>query len=259
MQPLDLAGIAHLALALAPSPLLRYQQRGRHVLREGLAFTTWNKPGPSFNKVAVFGPSPPLERVLELANEFYAGQPGGYGLLFEADREHPIEVAVRARGWTVVEEEPALVMPGLPSIPPPPDGLTIRCLTTEAELPLFYQLLEAGFEVPPGSLDSLRPAPACVHDGDIAFLAGEMDGRTIGSSALCCVDSIAVIAGVAVLPAYRRRGYGTALTWAALAEAAGRGCTRAVLNAGPLSYALYCRMGFLPACRHRTYAAPAPV
>src|SRR5205085_8335033 len=73
------------ALVLTSPPWLRHQKQGRYQLSEGVAFTASDLPGPSFNKVAVFGPSPPLERLLTLAAKFYAGHEGAYGIMVEAD------------------------------------------------------------------------------------------------------------------------------------------------------------------------------
>jgi GNAT superfamily N-acetyltransferase len=71
------------------------------------------------------------------------------------------------------------------------------------------------------------------------------------------VGTTACIAGVAVLPEYRRRGFGTGITGAAIMAAAAVGCTAATLRSGPMSLGLYQRMGFLPAVVHRTYGVPA--
>ncbi len=68
------------------------------------------------------------------------------------------------------------------------------------------------------------------------------------------VGRIGSIMGVATVPAFRRRGLGTALTWAAVREGAARGCTRATLAAQGASFDLYRKMGFVHVCNHRAYA-----
>jgi predicted N-acetyltransferase YhbS len=67
---------------------------------------------------------------------------------------------------------------------------------------------------------------------------------------------VADINGVRVLPEFRRRGFGTALTWATVAEAARLGCHAAVLTSTEMGYAVYVRMGFHPVCTLRTYVPP---
>jgi ribosomal protein S18 acetylase RimI-like enzyme len=251
----DLVAVAHRGLALAPSPLMRYLPGTRFTVREGVALWSWPLAGPSFNKAALLGPTPPLERVLQLTGDFFGGE-GGFGLLFEAETQHPVEAEVVAREWRVVEDEPALVMPRLKAPPSLPDGLTIRRLSEPSELAACYETATAGFEMVPGSFDPMIPHASCVHDPQIAYFVGLCEGRPVTVATLLSVEGIAVIAGVATLPAFRRRGFGRAITWAAIAEAAARGCTAATLNASDMSYPMYVEMGFIPVCKHRTYALP---
>ena len=62
--------------------------------------------------------------------------------------------------------------------------------------------------------------------------------------------------GVVTHPEFRRRGYGTALTWAAIAAARAMGARAALLGATPLGYPVYLKMGFTPICTMRTYEPP---
>jgi GNAT superfamily N-acetyltransferase len=266
MNPADLRMIAHRGLALGYSPMLRHQERGRYALREGVAFTSWGLPGADFNKVAVLGPAPPLARVLELATEFYAGSPDGYVILVEADAGHPVEAELRGRGWQVREDEPALVLPALPPLPPAPPGLEIRPVTDAAGRRDFIAVMAAGFgaptaeglpEPPPEGYDAMGPSLACALDPDVVLLTGYADERPVSIALVYRVDEIAGVTGVATVPAYRRRGFARALTWAVIHEGAARGCTCATLGGLGASYTMYVGMGFLHVCNHRTYAPPA--
>jgi GNAT superfamily N-acetyltransferase len=267
MNPDDLRTIAHRALAVVPSPLLRLMPRGRHEIREGVTLYSWAMPGPSFNKAAVFGPAPPLERVLALAGEFFGGDPSGFGVMVEADAGHPIEAELRSRGWTVLEDEPALVMPALTAPPPCPAELEVCRVTDEATHREFARAVHAGFaaataEYAHGAVpetpdtDSFYISLAAALDPDIALMVGRVDGQPVSTALMFRTEETACITGVATVPAYRRRGYGKALTWAVIAEGAARGCRRAALNALGASYPLYLGMGFQHVCNHRTYAAP---
>ena len=62
--------------------------------------------------------------------------------------------------------------------------------------------------------------------------------------------------GVATFEDHRGRGYGSAVSRAALVHAAGHGCANAALRSGPKSVPVYERLGFRYVCQHRTYAAP---
>ena len=122
----ELAPIAHRGLLLRPSSLLRTQRGGRHEMREGVALFSWGMSGPSFNKAVALGPTPSLDRILELAVAFFGNAQAGFGVLVHADTGHPVEAELRARGWAIVEDEPALVMPTIPSAPPAVSSARIR-------------------------------------------------------------------------------------------------------------------------------------
>jgi ribosomal protein S18 acetylase RimI-like enzyme len=230
-----------------------------------VALIAWDFAGPSFNKAVVVGPSPSLKRVRELADAFVAGTEGGYGILVEADRGHPLEAQLRAAGWQVAEDEPALVMPHLPEPPVLPAALEVRPVRDDAGRRDFIAVTAAGFgaptaegaaEVPVEAFDTFAPSLAAALDADVAVLVGYVGGRPVASSVFHRVDEAALITGVATVPEFRRRGLGRALTWCAVAAGARRGCTCAALNALGASYPLYLSMGFRHVVNHRTYAAP---
>ncbi|HZY89296.1 MAG TPA: hypothetical protein VFE78_31025, partial [Gemmataceae bacterium] len=206
MASTDLRLIAHRGLALRPSPMLRHQKKGRYALREGVALTDWGLPAPGFKKAAVLGPSPPLGRVRELAAEFFGGN--DYGVLVEADASHPVEAELRAGGWSVTEDEPALVLPTLPELPPRPPELTIRRVTDVASRRDAIAVMAAGFGAPTADLgeslsaeamDSFGPSLACALDPDVAVLVGYAGGRPVSAAVLHRVEEIACITGVATV------------------------------------------------------------
>jgi len=252
----DLRAIAHRAMALGPFPWLRHCLDGRHEVKEGIAFTAQDMPGPGFNFAAVVGPAPPPERVFALAAAFFAGRAGGYGILVEADAGHPVEAAMQARGWTVAEDEPALVLPVMPPLPATAPGLSIQRALDEAALREWTDVLAAAFGLPAETAAENLPTVSYAHDPDLALLLGHCEGRAVAAAMFYRVADLAGIAGVAVVPGYRGRGFGTAITRAAAGEGAVRGCRAAALRSGPLGLSLYRRMGFVHACNHRTYAAP---
>jgi GNAT superfamily N-acetyltransferase len=253
--------LAHEAMSLAPSPWLRYH-KGRHEIQEGIALHLQEPSGPSFNYAAVLTVAPPMDRVLALANAFFAGHKGGYGILVEGDAAHPLEAELRERGWVVFEDEPALVMPRLviPQVQldeQTRDHLQIFLIADEAGIADFSAVLIEAFAMSVEMQGVFRTTIEEAQDPDIAILTAYFDGKPVAAVTLLCTAGIAVLAGVATLAAYRGRGIGAAVSRAALAEGMRRGCTSAALRSGPLSEPLYRRLGFLPACRHRTYVDPS--
>src|SRR5262249_4034489 len=138
--------IAHKGMAIGPSPFLQYQKTANYQYREGVAFTRQDLEGPGFNYAAVVGPAPPLARILELCRPFFAGCPGGYGILVEADAGHPVEAEMQKRFWPVAEDEPALVLPSLPANFFCPPDLHIRRIKDPEGLALMRETLGKGFE-----------------------------------------------------------------------------------------------------------------
>jgi GNAT superfamily N-acetyltransferase len=69
-------------------------------------------------------------------------------------------------------------------------------------------------------------------------------GEPCAISTLLCAPKAAGIYHVTTLPAYRGRGFGRALTLAAMQAGREQGCTSAVLFATPEGYPLYKKLGF---------------
>ena len=265
MTDREMIAVAHKGLLIGPSPLLRHNPIGRRAEREGVVLTYWGPVGAALNKVTVVGPSPPLARILELAEEFFGPDSGGFGVVVEADAGHPVEDELRVAGWAVFEDEPALVLPSIPVAPPPPAGLEVRRVRDAEGRRDLLRVLAAGFGDPTSeggtelsldAFDSFAPSVACALDPDVSLLVGYLDGEPASSAFLYAVGPIAGITGVATVPAYRRRRIGTAVTWEALREGTARGCTCATLAALGASYDLYRKMGFIRVCNHRAYGAP---
>ena len=56
--------------------------------------------------------------------------------------------------------------------------------------------------------------PASLDDPDMRYFIGRVNGQAVSTSIGVISDGVVGIFGVATKPAYRRRGYGTAMTWA---------------------------------------------
>ncbi|HMF14205.1 MAG TPA: GNAT family N-acetyltransferase [Gemmataceae bacterium] len=251
-----LRAIAHRAMALAPSPWLRHTRTGKHAVRDGVVYVRQDYADPGFNFAAVLGPSPPLAKILAVAEDFYAALPGRYGILVEGDAGHPVEAELRAAGWQVAEDEPALVLPRIPKPLPAPYGLEIRKLTDPSDLRRQFEMLGAAFDTPIETMEKMMPPPSLLSDPDITVFAGICDGKYVSGGMSIRIDGIGTVHGVATLPSYRHRGFGRALTWAAVHEGAKHGCATAALRASGASFDMYRRMGFVHVCNHRTYAKP---
>jgi GNAT superfamily N-acetyltransferase len=258
IPPTDRRAVAHAALCLTEPPYLKHYRNGRFRTWNGVAFTASALPGPGFCFAAVLHPDAPrLDDLLPVTREFFAGCGHGWGVLVEGDAGHPMEAELRARGWAVDEDEPAFVLDDIRQAGnvtrPVGSPLAVRVTDDNAA---FHAVTSAAFQAPPELADLITPSPEFARDPDIALFIGSVDGVDVSAVGYSRSGSTAVLWGTATLEAHRGRGYGEAVSRAALAHAAGRGCTNAALRSGPKSIPLYERLGFRYVCQHRTYRAP---
>ncbi len=231
-----------------PSPLQRYYPGYvRHVVHDDLVLIADGGTGPDFNCVAVLGPLSPAQ-VFTRADAFFAGT--GYSVLIESEVAQPMEDALRAAGWHLDEEEPALVLTPIPvPLPAPLTNLTIRPVTTETGFADFIGVTKTP--------SRYVPSLAAATDPAVTLLVGYRDGAPVATARIACYGAVAEVTGVVTVPAIRRQGIGTAMTWAAIEESVRRGCTAITLTASTMGYPVYLRMGFVPVCTYRTYLPPA--
>lgn len=230
-----------------PSALRRYQAApGRLEVDGDVVLLASAVPGPDYNFVTVLGPATP-EHVFARAEAFYGGEP--YGVIVEVEQAGTLEAALRAAGWELDEEEPALVLTPLPPGPPPPAELAIQRVATEAALDAFFAIT--------GTSRHRVPSVAAALDPDVALFVGYVAGVPVATSRITVHGPVGDINGVVTKDEYRRRGFGAAMTWAAITYGRGRGCTAMTLTATAMGYPVYRRMGFVPVCAFRTYLPPA--
>jgi GNAT superfamily N-acetyltransferase len=241
-----LRAIAHASL-MAPSPLERYRPAPpRRATHGAVTLVSAGDAGPDFNAAIVLGPARP-DAVFALAAAFF--DDAAYSIVVEVGVAPGVEDELQRRGWQRDEEEAALVFSPPPAVvPPTPAALTIRRVIDASGLDAFRSVTETPSVVLPSLAAALDPA--------VALLVGYDAGCPVATARLTQLGSITEITGVVTVPAARRRGYGTALTWAALAEGRARGGSAAVLTATEMGYPVYVRMGFRPVGVYRTYLPP---
>ncbi len=251
--------LAHAALCLTEPPYLKHYRRGRFRAWRGVSLVASELPGPGFCFAAVLGDNAPsLGELLPVAREFFAGCEQGWGVLVEGGAGHPMEAELLSRGWLVAEDEPAYVLHDLAAIRVRAGSeLAVRVVQAQADADAWIAVTMAAFQAPPEMAAMMLPSLAYALDPDIALFVGSAGGVDVTAAGYSRSDTTAVLWGVATLEEYRGRGYGDAVSRAALAHAAGRGCTTVALRSGPKSVPVYERLGFRYVCQHRTYAAPA--
>jgi ribosomal protein S18 acetylase RimI-like enzyme len=141
------------------------------------------------------------------------------------------------------------------------DGVEVRLATSSDDLPLLNAVAQVGFNNPGSAVGPLDlEAARKVVNRDPAEVAFRQERMRTGRSVMAVayigdqpvgvgshnpLDSVTEIVGVAVLPAFRRRGIAAALTGLLVADALSRGVRTVFLSANDTAISrIYQRIGF---------------
>lgn len=236
--------------------LARSAEAGEVVEDAGVLYVSFGVPVALLN--AAFVTAPPAgggaDALVERARSFF-GQRGLPFLLRMPDAVAPtVQDAARRAGMAELDPLPGMMLdPVPPALPPRPAGLVLRrAQPGEHSMEDYRRVLSKGFEVPPGLAQIFAAGPA-VAAGDVLPLVGYLGGEAVACSAMLLTDSVAGIYNVAVVPGQRRRGFGEALTWAAVAAGREAGAGVAVLQSSPLGEPVYRKMGFRTVTRYHQF------
>lgn len=136
---------------------------------------------------------------------------------------------------------PAMVLNPIPELPPPASGVSVSVVRPET-YEAFLKILVASGIAANWAL-RIFPKRWIGLAGQGYFLA-HLDGRPAGISVAVHTGESGGIYSVATIEEARRRGVGSAVTWAAVAAIRDWGCTSAVLQSSALGYPVYQAMGF---------------
>ena len=139
-------------------------------------------------------------------------------------------------------------------------GFDIRPVRTDADLTAWTVPLYEGFGSPAGPDQRFRQLAAKAGlgpEGPLHHFIGYQDGQPAACATLSVGRHGASIDNVATCDRFRRRGWGSAMTRHAMAEAGRLGCTLVCLEASDMGLGLYQRLGFREGYRREVFALPA--
>jgi len=129
-----------------------------------------------------------------------------------------------------------------------PDGLAIRRVTDEAGLADHCSIVAEAFGLPLEIARALMPDEALAHE---PLYVGYVDDEPVVTALTYTGDGTVGIYNVATREAWRRRGFGAAITRHALLDAAAAGATVATLQSSSAGQGVYESLGFREVARYR--------
>jgi GNAT superfamily N-acetyltransferase len=137
---------------------------------------------------------------------------------------------------------PNLVLDPAPEPPRPAVGVEVARVGTSCRLEDFLDVsVELGL---PRELALRVFSPAFAADPDVQLFTGWLEGRPAGTSLAIRSADVSGVYNVGVVPTARRRGVGTALTWASVEAGRAWGCEPIALQASEMALPMYEAMGF---------------
>jgi ribosomal protein S18 acetylase RimI-like enzyme len=95
-----------------------------------------------------------------------------------------------------------------------------------------------------------------IGDPDVHAFVGRLDGRPVGYSLAIQSERTSGVYNVGTLPEARRRGVGTALTWAAVESGRRAGLDCVVLQSSEMAVSMYQAMGFRTVVNYAVFRKP---
>ena len=188
---------------------------------------------------------------------------GGPAVWWTSRLSRPADLAKRlaSRGLEPWPAWPGMAM-DLDALPPPPvhDDFAIEVVRSPEQLYDLLSVLESlGMRgIFTGAFERMAADGGLGPDQPFEhFIGRTSDGRAVACASLCTAGNAAGLYAVAVAEDARRRGFGRAVSLAALQAGADGGHRFGVLQSSQLGFSVYRGIGLTLVCRLQAYEVPA--
>lgn len=153
------------------------------------------------------------------------------------------------------EPYPGMALHPIPEPPHPPEGISLDVVAGEGMAALLE--VHAKIGVSEATVEKLF-GRSFRTDPDVRMFCGRLHGEPVGTSLAIRTGDVAGVYAVGTAKSARKRGVGTATTWAAVDAARTWGCRAVVLQSSIMGLSIYRAMGFGVVARYATFRPPEP-
>jgi GNAT superfamily N-acetyltransferase len=211
-----------------------------------VAFAT-RLPISVFNGVMVLRPATPGD--VEGALDWIAGLRVPHRMWVRDDfRSTVLSLAEERRLEADPWLEPGMVLSPVPAPPDPPPGIDVRRVEDLAGLDDHVRVMTD--DGVPEEVARGISRPTFAFDPEVQVFTAYLADRRVGTALAIRTGTVSGVYNVGTLSDARRRGVGTAATWAAVAAGRAWGCDRIVLQSSEMGEHLYAAMGFRTVVRY---------
>jgi ribosomal protein S18 acetylase RimI-like enzyme len=214
------------------------------VEQDGLMMTASGSSATAFNLAYLWPSARALDERLKEVRDYFLRRRRRHLVRLREGALPGADEALRAAGYARIEGEaiPAMVLATV-CLPPAAGSLEVTCCRADDDLGAWAATLAAGYGIAE-TLAASFTAPVRAGRLDYELYLGRVDGRPVATSGLALSHGVAGVYVVSTLPAWRRHGYGEAMTWHAVGRGMALGARFASLQSSAMGLALYERIGF---------------
>lgn len=206
-------------------------------------------PTPIFNRVFVF--EPPSSEALTGALTWMIERGDPFWVTATASLADDVAAGAGKFDLELSEDsQPGMALAPLEELEPGESVLDVEVVTGPAGLDAWSAIAEDVFDFSPETTTLLTPE-SVLNDDQMTWFVGRIDGTPVACGLLIRTEDVAGVYTIGVAEAYRRRGFGEAMTREVLAAGRELGCQVGVLQSSSMGIPLYERMGFETVVRYR--------
>jgi len=199
--------------------------------------------------------------ILEAATRFFGARGHGYSVVVRAHADEALQAAAVAAGLTPFGDAPGMVLEARLPDAPPPAGVTVREVTTEADARAFAAVQGAAYAtygMPTDAAPAMLERLDAQHAPHIATFLALLDDQPAAGAMVVVTHGVAGIYWVGTMPAARGRGLAELCTRLATNRGFDLGAKIAALQASEMGAPIYARMGYVEVTRYPTIVQFTP-